>query len=64
MDPSRYACTVLEEARAAGRGRMCLDTLEHLHVARALYKSIGFAEIPAYYDNPLDGVTYLELALT
>ncbi len=53
----------LSEARAAGYTDMCLDTLAQLDAARALYRDMGFDEIPAYYDNPLEGVTYMGIAL-
>ena len=43
---------------------MRLDSLERLVAARTLYKSMGFVRIPAYYDNPLDGVLFMQLDLT
>lgn len=31
--------------------------------ARALYKRLGFVEIPAYRFNPIEGTSFLELRL-
>jgi ribosomal protein S18 acetylase RimI-like enzyme len=53
----------LAEARDAGYRELCLDTLAQLHAARTLYRNMGFREIEAYYENPLDGVTYMALTL-
>ena len=59
----RLAETALREGRAKGYKRACLDTLGQMTEARQLYKSLGFQEIPAYYDNPLEEVLYLEREL-
>lgn len=59
----KLAVTVIEGARIAGYGRMCLDTLEKLKPALGLYNHLGFVERSAYYENPLPGVVYLELRL-
>ena len=60
----RLAVTCIAAARAAGHRTICLDTLSFMDQARALYASLGFHVIPAYYDNPLDDVRYLELDLS
>ena len=54
---------VVAEARHAGYRSMRLDTLKRLTAANTLYRSMGFREIPAYRENPLDDVLYLELGL-
>ena len=60
----RLAETCLTAARAAGYRTICLDTLGNMAAAHALYADLGFREIPAYYDNPLEDVRYLSLDLT
>lgn len=56
---------ILAEARAIGYAKMRLDTIAaRMPAAQHVYASLGFREIPPYYDNPLDGVVMLELDLT
>jgi putative acetyltransferase len=53
----------LDLAAAAGHQHVLLDTLSDMETARALYQDLGFAEIPAYYHNPITGAHYLMVRL-
>jgi GNAT superfamily N-acetyltransferase len=58
------AQAIIDEARQIGYQRMCLDTLPgRMDQALALYRSLGFKEIPPYYNNPVPGATFMELLL-
>ena len=55
----RMAEKLVSEANVLGYRRILLDTLDFMVSARALYASLGFKEVPAYYHNPIPGAVYL-----
>ena len=55
---------VIADARDIGYERMRLDTFPpKMGKAVSLYEAHGFYEIPPYYDNPHDGVLFMEKLL-
>lgn len=52
----------IDAARSLGYKKLRLDTLNDMAKAVALYRSLGFYDIPAYRSNPHEGI-YLELVL-
>ena len=55
--------SVTREATIAGYDRMRLDTLPTMVSALALYRQLGFCEIPPYRSTPVEGTLFLELQL-
>jgi ribosomal protein S18 acetylase RimI-like enzyme len=54
----------IQAARAIGYERLRLDTIPaRMLAALHLYRALGFAPIPPYYHNPLDGAVMFELRL-
>jgi putative acetyltransferase len=55
---------LITEARDAGYQRMRLDTIRgKMDRAIALYREMGFKEVPAYYPSPVRETLFMELAL-
>jgi len=55
---------IIGEARAIGYSAMRLDTIRGtMDNAIDLYRSLGFKEIPPYYENPIPNACYMELKL-
>jgi len=57
------ARAIIDAARAAGHREMRLDTLATMHEAQALYRALGFVEIGAYYDTPIENTVFMSLKL-
>lgn len=56
--------SIIDEARKIGYTHMRLDTIPGpMDKAIALYRSIGFVEIEAYCENPVEGAKFMELDL-
>lgn len=56
--------SIVSAAGEIGYERMRLDTLPgKMDLALAMYRSLGFREIDAYYPNPVAGATFMELGL-
>jgi GNAT superfamily N-acetyltransferase len=58
------ARAIVEAGRQAGYARMVLDTHATMTPAITLYRSLGFAPIERYNDNPMDDVLFLGLDLS
>jgi putative acetyltransferase len=54
---------IVQIAKQLGNTTMKLDTLDRLKAALHLYKKMDFVVSNAYYENPLDGVVYMEKVL-
>jgi len=60
----RLAERLVGEARRMGFARMRLDSLAWMKEAHALYRSMGFRDIPAYHDRGQPGELFMELDLS
>lgn len=54
--------TVIEEARAAGAGKVVLSSSEKMLAAHRLYERLGFTRLPDRDWNPLPGVNLVAYA--
>jgi len=59
----QLAAAVLDEAKAIGYRAVRLDTLATMKVAQALYLSMGFNDIPAFNEHPVEGTRFMEKKL-
>jgi len=50
--------TAMSETKAMGYASIVLDTLPAMQTAKSIYVNYGFKQIPAYYENPKNGVEY------
>ena len=60
----KLAVRLIEDAKQIGYHAMRLDTIAgQMDAAIAVYRGLGFKEIPPYYDNPVPNAVFFELIL-
>jgi ribosomal protein S18 acetylase RimI-like enzyme len=59
----RLVAIIINEAKLRNYEKMRLDTLNTMETALNIYYKNGFYKIEPYYNNPNDGVVYLERIL-
>jgi ribosomal protein S18 acetylase RimI-like enzyme len=59
----QLASEVVKTAVGKGYQSIILDTLKTMTEAQALYVTMGFVDIPSYYENPMQGTRYMLLDL-
>ena len=60
----KLATRLIEDASQIGYRAMRLDTIAgKMDSAIAMYRGLGFREIPPYYDNPVPNAAFFELTL-
>jgi len=61
----KLAARIIEDAKKIGYRAIRLDTITGpMNAAIAMYRSLGFKEIPPYYDNPVPNAAFFEFTLT
>lgn len=59
----RLVCKIIADAQEIGYRAILLDTLPFLESALAIYRRLGFYEVPRYNDNPLSNSIFMRLDL-
>lgn len=54
---------IITDARESGYRHLLLDTLPFLKTAIAMYKRLGFYEIPSYNGSPMENLVYMKYDL-
>lgn len=55
--------TIIADAKSIGYRALLLDTLPFLQQAIAMYRRLGFYDIPCYNDSPIDTTLFMQLDL-
>jgi ribosomal protein S18 acetylase RimI-like enzyme len=59
----RLVLAMIQQARAIGYQRMCLDVLPEFQSAQRLYENLGFSDAPPVSFNPVPGTRFMAITL-